>query len=370
MRAAGVPQRTPPTVPAARVAFIVLPYTVGVLGISGPEFLVIILVTVIVVGPQRLPEYTRKLTQAVRRLRVFLDDAKEQIAEEVGPELTDLDLSDLDPRNYDPRKIVRDALGEDLDAIRKDLANPIQSVAKDARDAASDAVKTEAASRSKKSLSRMIDDRAEQAREGRRAQTEADDSDAAMAVTAADAADAADAGDVATAADSASQPEAVATAADAGDVEDTADTADAASQPEAAEADVEPVEDKGDVKAAEDAGDAGDAGDAEDAGDAGDAELDAEPAETVEAVEAAEDDQGAGGAGGAGNAEGAGDTQPAEAPKPIPSSLVDEISEIEGDGEAIQPIRRARPVSPREIVRAANAAARTRAEAASAVIDI
>ena len=315
------------------------------LGVSGSEFLVIILVAVIVIGPQRLPEYTRKLTQAVRRLRVFLDDAKEQIAEEVGPELADLNLSDLDPRNYDPRKIVRDALGEDLDAIRKDLANPIQSVAKDARDAASDAVKTEAASRSKKSLSRMIDDRAEQAREERRAQPEADDSDAAMAVTAADAADAADAGDVATAADSASQPE-------------------------AAEADVEPVEDKGDVKAAEDAGDAGDAGDAEDAGDAGDAELDAEPAETVEAVEAAEDDQGAGGAGGAGNAEGAGDTQPAEAPKPIPSSLVDEISEIEGDGEAIQPIRRARPVSPREIVRAANAAARTRAEAASAVIDI
>ena len=144
------------------------------LGVSGSEFLVIILVAVIVIGPQRLPEYTRKLTQAVRRLRVFLDDAKEQIAEEVGPELADLNLSDLDPRNYDPRKIVRDALGEDLDAIRKDLANPIQSVAKDARDAASDAVKTEAASRSKKSLSRMIDDRAEQAREERRAQPEAD----------------------------------------------------------------------------------------------------------------------------------------------------------------------------------------------------
>ena len=94
------------------------PYTGCVLGISGPEFLVIVLVAVIVIGPQRLPEYTRRLTQAVRRLRVFLDDTKEQIAEEVGPELADLNLSDLDPRNYDPRKIVRDALGEDLDAIQ------------------------------------------------------------------------------------------------------------------------------------------------------------------------------------------------------------------------------------------------------------
>ncbi len=87
------------------------PYTGGVFGISGSEFLVIVLVAVIVVGPQRLPEYTRKLTQMVRQLRVFLDNARSQIAEEVGPEMADLDLSSLDPRQYDPRKIVRDALG-------------------------------------------------------------------------------------------------------------------------------------------------------------------------------------------------------------------------------------------------------------------
>ena len=263
------------------------------LGVSGSEFLVIILVAVIVIGPQRLPEYTRKLTQAVRRLRVFLDDAKEQIAEEVGPELADLNLSDLDPRNYDPRKIVRDALGEDLDAIRKDLANPIQSVAKDARDAASDAVKTEAASRSKKSLSRMIDDRAEQAREERRAQPEAD-----------------------------TEPvESVETAGEA----------------QAVEADAEPVESD---EAADEA--------AEAVGEAQAVEADAEPVEPDEPDEAA------------------GEAQPAEAPTPIPSSLVDEINEIEEAGEAIRPIRRVRPVSPREIVRAANAAARTRAEAAEA----
>ena len=263
------------------------------LGVSGSEFLVIILVAVIVIGPQRLPEYTRKLTQAVRRLRVFLDDAKEQIAEEVGPELADLNLSDLDPRNYDPRKIVRDALGEDLDAIRKDLANPIQSVAKDARDAASDAVKTEAASRSKKSLSRMIDDRAEQAREERRA------------------------------------------------------------QPEAVEADVEPVES------------------VETAGEAQAVEADAEPVESDEAADEAVETAGEAQAVEAGVEpvepdETAGEAQPAEAPTPIPSSLVDEINEIEEAGEAIRPIRRVRPVSPREIVRAANAAARTRAEAAEA----
>lgn len=137
-------------------------------GISGSEFLVLLLVLVVVIGPQRLPEYTRKLTQWVRQLRVFLDDAKAQIAEEVGPELADLNLQDLNPRNYDPRKIVRDALGEDLDAIRRDLTQPFESfsaAAKESGDAAAKAVKEDTSSRhGKKSLTSMIDEKAEQAR--------------------------------------------------------------------------------------------------------------------------------------------------------------------------------------------------------------
>lgn len=133
-------------------------------GISGGEIFVVLLVIVIVVGPQRLPEYTGKLAQAIRRLRVFLDDTKTQIAAEVGPELGDLNLADLDPRNYDPRKIVRDALGEDLDAIRKDLTSPFTSVAeavKGSSDEAADAVN--GTSRSK-SLKTMIDEKAEERR--------------------------------------------------------------------------------------------------------------------------------------------------------------------------------------------------------------
>ncbi|WP_366181261.1 Sec-independent protein translocase TatB [Actinomyces timonensis] len=114
------------------------------LGFSSSEFVVFLLVAVVVIGPQRLPEYTRKLTQMVRQLRVFLESAKTQIAEEVGPELADLDLSSLDPRQYDPRKIVRDALGEDLDAIKKDLQSPFKAVknaAKETTDAIDASVK-------------------------------------------------------------------------------------------------------------------------------------------------------------------------------------------------------------------------------------
>lgn len=142
------------------------PILTGVFGISGSEFLVLLLVVIVVVGPRRLPEYTRRLTQLVRRLRLFLDNAKEQIAQEVGPELGELNLEDLNPRNYDPRKIVRDALGEDLDAIRRDLANPFRSAASTAVRTGDEVV---AAARGTKSLSTMIDDEAARTREGKRA---------------------------------------------------------------------------------------------------------------------------------------------------------------------------------------------------------
>ena len=331
MRAAGVPQRTPPTVPAARVAFIVLPYTVGVLGISGPEFLVIVLVAVIVVGPQRLPEYARKLTQAVRRLRVFLDDAKEQIAEEVGPELADLNLSDLNPRNYDPRKIVRDALGEDLDAIRRDLASPFQSAARTARETADDIVRTG----STKSLAQMVDDKAEQTRRARGEGAAQADSgepagsgdDGATSGTG-DGRDDVERGAV--------EVEGPVRAESTEGAEGTEGAVEAENPPEAPE----PSAEDGAREAAADAADEG--ADAPSSGDDEPAGAPEEPA--------------------AGAPPGAAESPEPDALEPVPSSLV--------EGSASETAPRIRPVSPREIVRAANAAARTRAEAASAVVDV
>lgn len=97
-------------------------------GISGGEFLVILLVIMVVIGPSRLPEYTRTFAQFVRKARVSLEGAKASVREELGPELSDLKLADFDPRNYDPRKIVRDVMGEDLEAIKRDLSNPLEAL--------------------------------------------------------------------------------------------------------------------------------------------------------------------------------------------------------------------------------------------------
>ncbi|MBD8059735.1 twin-arginine translocase TatA/TatE family subunit [Cellulomonas sp. JH27-2] len=78
--------------------------------INGSEFIVILLVAAIVIGPQRLPGYAEQLGALVRKARVWMKDAKGRIDAEMGDDALDVDWRSLDPRQYDPRRIVRDAL--------------------------------------------------------------------------------------------------------------------------------------------------------------------------------------------------------------------------------------------------------------------
>lgn len=83
-------------------------------GINGGEALVLLLVAVIVVGPERLPRYAQQLGIWVRHARSFVQDAKAKVDDELGAESTGVDWQALDPRRYDPRRIVREALLEDI----------------------------------------------------------------------------------------------------------------------------------------------------------------------------------------------------------------------------------------------------------------
>ena len=313
-----------------------LPILSGVFGINGSEFLVIILVAVIVVGPQRLPEYTRKLTQMVRQLRVFLDNARSQIAEEVGPEMADLDLSSLDPRQYDPRKIVRDALGEDIDAIREDLAHPFRSVGSaakemsdDAAQAVNDVVKKDRAS----SLSKQIE-----AKRDERLAEKVEDSENTKSSESTEGVENAEGPQSAEQATSA-PPRGVLQQAD--DVED----------------DAEAETEAGSVESVELVESADGADETEPEKTEPEQSGEAEVAEDPESTEQPEQSD-----------------RPAE-PVEVPTSLVEPqaaaAGEDAGDATAAgdDSHNRVRPLSPRDIVRAANAAARTRAEAARIAVD-
>ncbi|MGP0224805.1 MULTISPECIES: Sec-independent protein translocase TatB [unclassified Paenarthrobacter] len=83
------------------------------LGINGPEFILLLIIGVLVIGPSRLPEYTQKLANLVREVRRMASGAREQIKEEVGIDIDEVDWKKYDPRQYDPRRIIKDALLDD-----------------------------------------------------------------------------------------------------------------------------------------------------------------------------------------------------------------------------------------------------------------
>lgn len=315
-----------------------LPILSGVFGINGSEFLVIILVVVIVVGPQRLPEYTRKLTQMVRQLRVFLDNARSQIAEEVGPEMADLDLSSLDPRQYDPRKIVRDALGEDIDAIREDLAHPFRSVGSaakemsdDAAQAVNDVVKKDRATSLSKQIEAKRDERlAEKDAEKAESSGSTEDSENSESTEGVENAESPQSAEQAAAA----PPRGVLQQADDAEDESASEQAGSAESVESTDGADETEPEKTEP---------------EQSGEAEDTEGTEQPEQS---------------------------DRPAE-PEPVevPTSLVEPQAAASGEdaGDATaagdDSRTRVRPLSPRDIVRAANAAARTRAEAARIAVD-
>ncbi|WP_255770127.1 Sec-independent protein translocase TatB [Pseudarthrobacter sulfonivorans] len=82
-------------------------------GINGPEFFLLLIIGILVIGPKRLPEYTQKLANLVKEVRRMASGAREQIKEEVGIDIEDVDWKKYDPRQYDPRRIIREALLDD-----------------------------------------------------------------------------------------------------------------------------------------------------------------------------------------------------------------------------------------------------------------
>ena len=81
-----------------------------VFDINGWEFVILVVAALLVIGPDRMPEYSVKLAKLVKQVRGLADTAKVQLREQMGPDFDDVDWKQYDPRQYDPRRIVREAL--------------------------------------------------------------------------------------------------------------------------------------------------------------------------------------------------------------------------------------------------------------------
>ena len=82
-------------------------------GLSFDKIILIGVIAVLIIGPDKLPQYAASFAQLLNKGRDLLKGARTRVRDEMGPEFDDVDWRKLDPRQYDPRRIIREALLDD-----------------------------------------------------------------------------------------------------------------------------------------------------------------------------------------------------------------------------------------------------------------
>lgn len=80
----------------------------GFFGIGPSEFMVLALLAIIVLGPEKLPRYVADAARFIRDMRAMVNKARRDVAEQLGPEFEqfkDISLKDLNPREFVKRNL-------------------------------------------------------------------------------------------------------------------------------------------------------------------------------------------------------------------------------------------------------------------------
>ncbi|MER5937803.1 sec-independent translocase [Streptomyces sp. NPDC001928] len=78
----------------------------------GPlELVTLIVLAVLVFGPDKLPKLIQDVTRTIRKIREFSDSAKQDIRQELGPEFKDFEFEDLNPKAFIRKQLDNDELG-------------------------------------------------------------------------------------------------------------------------------------------------------------------------------------------------------------------------------------------------------------------
>jgi len=103
------------------------------LDINAPEFVLLIVLAIILFGPERLPDLARKAARVIRYVRTMASSAQQQLSKELGPEFENLDLRDLNPRTF-----VQKHLLDDVEPIIADVKSEITDVQRTVKDSTAD----------------------------------------------------------------------------------------------------------------------------------------------------------------------------------------------------------------------------------------
>mgnify|MGYP000430134223 CR=1 FL=1 len=75
-------------------------------GIGGGELVALALVAVVLVGPDKLPQFSVDSAKFIRRIRDLAQGATKDLRENLGPGYEDLTVSDLHPKKFISKPIM------------------------------------------------------------------------------------------------------------------------------------------------------------------------------------------------------------------------------------------------------------------------
>ncbi|MEU1311115.1 sec-independent translocase [Streptomyces cinnamoneus] len=79
----------------------------------GPlELVALVVLAVLIFGPDKLPKMIQDVSRTLRRIREFSENAKDDIRSELGPEFKDFEFEDLNPKTFVRKHVLeKDELG-------------------------------------------------------------------------------------------------------------------------------------------------------------------------------------------------------------------------------------------------------------------
>lgn len=93
-------------------------------GLGWPEALALVVIALLVFGPEKLPQAASQAGRTLRQLRRMANSAKADLQANLGPEFSNFDPADLNPKTF-VRKHLLDDIESDWDQPGATAPEPV-----------------------------------------------------------------------------------------------------------------------------------------------------------------------------------------------------------------------------------------------------
>lgn len=89
---------------------------------NASEILILVILAIIIFGPEKLPGLARKAARVFNYIRNIANDAQGKLRDELGPEFANLNLADLNPKSLVASTLL-DPVTAEVTEVKKTLSD-------------------------------------------------------------------------------------------------------------------------------------------------------------------------------------------------------------------------------------------------------